>query len=280
MTQLRRRMIEDMQLRGYAWNTQRSYLACVRSLAKYCRKPPDQVDEEDIRRFFLYLINEKKRTGGTVSTHLTALKFLYEKTLKREWPILDFVRPKKESKLPVVLSTGEVRSLLSRVAKPAHRMALTTIYSCGLRLSEGTHLKVDAIDSDRMLVHIRGGKGRKDRYVPLPKRTLELLREYWLMNRPQPFLFPGSHGQQVIPDATLQRTFRIISRESEIRKSPTIHTLRHSYATHLLESGVNLRFIQEILGHTSPRTTALYTHLTRKGIETAMETIERLMADL
>lgn len=280
MTHLRHRMIEDMQLKGFSRHTQRAYLTSVRNLARYCRRPPDQVSEEEIRQFFLHLINERNLAGGTVSAHLTGIKFLYEKTLKREWPILDFVRPKKETKLPVVLSTREVRYLLSKVIKPTQRMALTTIYSCGLRLSEGTHLTVDAIDSDRMLIHIRGGKGRKDRYVPLPRRTLELLRDYWLTKRPQPFLFPGPHGQPVIPDATLQRTFRVIVRESGISKSPTIHTLRHSYATHLLESGVNLRLIQEILGHTSPRTTALYTHLTRKSVETAKETIDQLMADL
>jgi len=158
-------------------------------------------------------------------------------------------------------------------------MALRMIYSCGLRLSEGTHLKVDDIDSARMMVLVRG-KGGKDRYVPLPKRTLELLRDYWLTNRPGSYLFPSGRGRDVIPCGTLHRTFKIVLRQSQIRKNASIHTLRHSYATHLLERGLDLRAIQELLGHTSPKTTSLYTHLTQKTIDTIHDTVNRLMADL
>ena len=190
MTELRGRMIEDMQLHGYAEKTQQAYLVAVRGLAKYYRRSPEQLSAEEIRQFFLYLVNDKGVAGGTLNIYLCGIKFFYERTLEREWTIFDLVRPKKRKKLPVVLSVYEVRFLLSLVAQPTQRMALRMIYSCGLRLSEGTHLKVDDIDSGRMMVRVRG-KGDKDRYVPLPKRTLELLREYWLINRPHTYLFPS-----------------------------------------------------------------------------------------
>jgi site-specific recombinase XerD len=272
-------MIEDMQLHGYAEKTQQAYLAAVRGLARYYRRSPDELSAEEIRQFFLYLVNDKAVASGTLNIYLCGIKFFYERTLEREWTIFDLVRPKKRKKLPVVLSVYEVRFLLSLVAQPTQRMALRMIYSCGLRLSEGTHLKVDDIDSERMMVRVRG-KGGKDRYVPLPKRSLELLRHYWLTNRPGSYLFPSARGRDIIPCGTLHRTFKIVVRQSQIRKNASIHTLRHSYATHLLERGLNLRAIQEILGHTSPKTTSLYTHLTQKTIDTIHDTVNRLMADL
>ena len=279
MTELRRRMIEDMQLHGYSEKTQQAYLIAVKALAKHYRKSPDQLNEEEIRQFFLYLVNEKVVASGTLRMYLSGIKFFYEKTLEREWPIFELVRPRKRKKLPVVLSVYEVRFLLSLIDQPLQRMALTMIYSCGLRLTEGTQLKVDDIDSERMMVRV-GGKGGKDRYVPLPKRTLALLREYWLTNRPHTYLFPSRRGLDTIPTGTLHRTFKVVVRQSRIRKNPSIHTLRYSYATHLLESGIDLRTIQEILGHTSPKTTFIYTHLTQKTIDTVHDAVNRLMADL
>ncbi len=279
MTKLRRRMIEDMQLHGYSEKTQQAYLIAVKALAKHYRQSPDQLSEEEIRQFFLYLVNEKGVASGTLRIYLSGIKFFYEKTLEREWPIFELVRPKKRKKLPVVLSVYEVRFLLSLIDQPVQRMALTMIYSCGLRLTEGTQLKVDDIDSERMMVRVRG-KGGKDRYVPLPKRTLALLREYWRTNCPHTYLFPSRRGLDTIPTGTLHRTFKIVVRQSPIRKNPSIHTLRHSYATHLLESGIDLRTIQEILGHTSPKTTSIYTHLTQKTIDTVHDAVNRLMADL
>jgi site-specific recombinase XerD len=198
-------MIEDMQLHGYAEKTQQAYLAAVKGLAKYYRRSPEQLSAEEIRQFFLYLVNDKGVASGTLNIYLCGIKFFYERTLEREWTIFDLVRPKKRKKLPVVLSVYEVRFLLSLVAQPTQRMALRIIYSCGLRLSEGTHLKVDDIDSARMMVLVRG-KGGKDRYVPLPKRTLELLREYWLINRPHTYLFPSRRGLDTIPTGTLHET--------------------------------------------------------------------------
>jgi site-specific recombinase XerD len=273
-------MIEDMQLRGLAQGTQECYVGIVRRLAEHYQRPPDRLSREQIRGFFLHLINERQVSNSTVTTHLSAIKFFFETTLGRQWKLFELVRPSKRRKLPVVLSPDEIRRVLSAVKKPIPRMALTTIYSCGLRLSEGTHLLLTDIDSERMMVRVRNGKGGKDRYVPLPQRTLERLRAYWRDQRPSPYLFPREDRHGHIPNGSLQKTFRAARTQSGIPKRASIHTLRHSYATHLLENGVNLRLIQEILGHKSPTSTALYTHLTRRSATNLGTTINHLMADL
>jgi integrase/recombinase XerD len=280
MTELRRRMLEDMELHGLAPNTQDCYVNAVKRLAQYYGRSPDRLTEGEIRGFFLYLINEKEAGESTVKLHLYGIKFLYEKTLGREWPVLRLVRPRRRRKLPVVLSPEEVRRLLAQVRQATQRTSLTTIYSCGLRLSEGTHLHVDDIDSGRMMLTVRNAKGGRDRNVPLPQRTLELLRAYWRAERSQFWLFPAKNAPSHMPNTTLQKTFKAVLRESGVRKDASIHTLRHSYATHLMENGVPLRVIQEILGHKSPRTTAIYTHLTQRTVEGLQATVNRLMADL
>ena len=280
MTELRRRMLEDMQLRGLAKNTQQCYMDSVRILAKYYNRPPDQLSEEDIRNFFLYLIKEKRVCESTVGIYLHGIKFFFEKTLKQQWPVLNLIRAQKRKKLPVVLSTEEVRQLLSLIKIPRNRVCLTTIYSCGLRLSEGTHLNVNDIDSKRMVIQVRNSKGGKDRYVPLPYRTLCLLRKYWLKGRPESWLFPSNIKFDHISNTAIQRCFKIILNESGITKHATVHTLRHSYATHLLENGVDIRVIQGILGHRSPKSTVIYTHLTQKIVEKLHSTVDDLMSDL
>lgn len=280
MTALRRRMVEDMQLRGLSEKTQECYVGAVKSLAKHYGRSPDGLTEEEIRQYFLYLAKERQVAESTFRVHLYGVRFLYERTLRREWPALGLIRPKKRKKLPVVLSQEEVRRLLGRVRRRAARMALTMIYSCGLRLSEGAHLQTKDIDGERMLVHVRNGKGGKDRYVPLPQRSLEVLRAYWIVSRPRPWLFPGREGRSFLSPCVLQKSFKAAVRESGMAKDASVHTLRHSYATHLLEAGVDLRTIQQILGHHSPRTTAVYTHLTRKTIEAVHGALDHLMADL
>jgi len=277
-------MIEDMQLRGLSERTQESYIRAVRQLAEYYGKSPDQVSEEELRQYFLYLKNEKHASRSTCTLALCGIKFFYEYTLHRDWPTLSFVRPARERKLPVVLSREEVCRILGCLRRPHYRVCLSTIYACGLRLQEGVQLQVADIDGARNLLHVRLGKGAKDRYVPLPERTLEMLRAHWITHRHPVWLFPARKGVTTASgpmcESGVQRAFRAALQASGVQKPATVHTLRHSYATHLLEAGVNLRIIQVYLGHNSPSTTALYTHLTRPAELLATEVLNRLLQDL
>lgn len=280
MTELRRRMLEDMQLRGLAKNTQQSYMDSVRILANYYNRRPDQLSEDDIRNFFLYLIKEKRVCESTVRIYLHGIKFFFEKTLKRQWPVLNLIRAQKRRRLPVVLSTEEVRKLLSLIKIPRNRVCLATIYSCGLRLSEATNLNVSDIDSERMVIEVRNSKGGKDRYVPLSRRTLDLLRKYWIKSHSKSWLFPSKIKDDHISHSAIQLCFRKVLRESGITKHATVHTLRHSYATHLLENGIDIRIIQGVLGHRNPKSTVIYTHLTQKIVKKLHNTVDDLMSDL
>jgi integrase/recombinase XerD len=288
MTPLRQRMMEDLQLRGLSAKTQDAYLRAVRQLAEHYRKSPDLITEEELRLYFLYLKNDKQVSGSSFTLALCGCKFFYERTLHREWTVLDLPRRTREKKLPTVLSVAEVRLILMCLRRPYYRVCLTTIYSCGLRLLEGIHLQVTDIDSDRMMLHIRQGKGDKDRYVPLPEGTLKLLRDYWSTHRHPLWLFPAptragvpmSSATQPMDESGVQRAFKAALQESGVQKDASVHTLRHSYATHLLEAGVNLRLIQAYLGHSSPKTTAIYTHLTREANALATDAINRVMQPL
>jgi len=288
MTLLRRRMIEDMQLRAFSRKTQEAYVHAVQQLALYYNRSPDQISEEELRQYFLYLRNEKGVARSTFTIALYGIKFFYEITLQRTWPLFELVRPPKQQTLPVVLSVEEVRQVLSLVRLPRYRTCLSVIYACGLRLQEGVNLKVSQIDTARSQLHIQHGKGNKDRYVPLPMRALTLLRTYWLTHRHPIWLFPAAWPMDGTPQQVsapmivdgVQRAFRAAVEESGIHKHATVHTLRHSWATHLLEAGVNLRVIQVWLGHSSPTTTARYTHLTRKAEELAIAAIDRLLEGL
>ena len=278
MTALRQRYIEDLQLRGLSPRTQDAYVRVVRQLAEHYGKSPDILTEEELRQYLLYLKNEKHAARNTCTLALCSLKFFYQQTLKRDWPVLDFVRPAREKKLPVVLSVEEVQQILGCVRRARYRVCLSTIYACGLRLMEGVQLPVADVDGARMVVHVRQGKGGQDRYVPLPRRTLELLREYWSSHRDPVWLFPGrTPAGGPMCASGVQRAFKAALAESGVHKQASVHTLRHSWATHLLEAGVNLRLIQIYLGHRSPTTTALYTHLTRKSEDLASEAINRLV---
>jgi integrase/recombinase XerD len=285
MTPLRQRMLEDMQLRGLSPATQESYLRAISFLARHYNTPPDQLTEEQLRQYFLYLRNEKQVARSTSTVALCAIKFLFEHTLQRPWPVLDFVRAPKQQQLPVILSLEEVRCLLALIRMPHYHVCLSVIYACGLRVQEALSLQVSHIDSARMMLHIHAGKGAKDRYVPLPPAALELLRTQWRTHRHPVWIFPERGAGGILPLAPAQpmvrsgisRAFQAALAESGIQKPATIHTLRHSWATHLLEAGVNLRIIQEWLGHQSPRTTALYTHITQQAEGLAATASQRLL---
>lgn len=288
MTRLRQRMIEDLQLRGMSERTQEMYVRAVRQLAEHYHKSPEQITEEELRDYFLYLKNVKHYSRSASTIALCGIKFFYEQTIKQHWTTLTFVRAPREQKLPVVLSPDEVRTVLAHLRLFRYRACLTTIYACGLRLQEGTHLQVPDIDSARLLVHVRCGKGAKDRYVPLPPQTLALLRQYWSTHRHPLWLFPapGRSGLGMatatapMPRNSVQDAFRAALKSSGLHKHASVHTLRHSYATHLLEAGVSLRLIQDYLGHDSPTTTALYTHLTATTDAKAREALASLMGAL
>jgi len=273
-------MVEDMELQGLSASTRETYVHAVNGLARYYGCSPDRLSEEQLREYFLYLINDRRVAPSTLTVYLCGIKFFYESTLKRQWQVLELVRPKKRKKLPVVLSREEVRRIVSRVRCRRIRMCLTLIYSCGLRVSEGTKLQVADIDSARMVVRVREGKGGKDRYVPLAQRPLELLRTYWVVERPRLWLFPARQRHRHLAKSTVQKAFKSALSQSGIFKNASVHTLRHSYATHLLESGVNLHLIQQTLGHKSPRTTTVYMHLTQKALEGLQADINELMVDL
>lgn len=289
MTPLRQRMIEDMQLRGLSARTQEAYVTAVRQLAEHYRRSPAEIAEEELRHYFLYLANEKKVARATATIALCGIRFLYEQTLHRPWTTLRFVRPPREKKLPVVLSHEEVRAILAEVRVAVYRVCLSTIYACGLRLLEGARLGVPDVDSARMCLLIHG-KGRQDRYVPMAEKTLERLREHWRTHRSPTWLFPAvtRHGTTwsveqnagPVDRSSLQWAFRHALERTAIAKRAHVHTLRHSYATHLLEMGVNLRIIQENLGHRSLRTTQLYTHLTREVRATLTDPLADLTKDL
>lgn len=290
MTSLRQRMIEDMQLRELSESTQKVYVRAVEKLAAYYHKSPEAISDEELRHYFLYLRNDKKVARSTARVELSGIKFLYELTLQRELRTLQLVRPKKTHNLPDILSVEEVQLLLAQVRLPHYQVCLSTIYACGLRISEGTQLQIDEIDSTRKMLHIRNSKGEKDRYIPLPQVTLIMLRQYWAVHRHPIYLFPvrsrGSsekhQAQSTKPMSmrSVQRAMLSARERSGINKEVTPHTLRHSWATHLLEAGVNLRLIQSYLGHTSLQTTALYTHLTYKAEVIATDIINQLADNL
>jgi integrase/recombinase XerD len=288
MTELRKRMIECLQLRGLSARTQESYVRAVRQLAEHYHKSPDLITEEEVRQYFLYLKNVKHYARPTTTIALCGIRFFFERTLEKKWSTFNLVRPTPEKKLPVILSLAEVRQILARVRLPRYKVCLTTIYSCGLRLQEGTHLQVADIDSARMMIHVRHGKGAKERYVPLPQRTLQLLRLYWQQHHNPVLLFPAEGRNHIdlaratdpMSKSSVQNAFHAALKASGNNKRASVHTLRHSWATHLLETGVNLRLIQEWLGHSSPATTSVYTHLTVKAEQLGTAAINQLMSDL
>jgi site-specific recombinase XerD len=280
-------MLQDLQLAGLGERTHESYLRAVRKFAQWLGKAPDQATEEDLRRYLLFIKNDQHWEANSLKVAYSGLKFFYCHTCPREWPTLQKLRVPKQLKLPTVLTTAEVQQLLGAIRKPALRCFFWTVYSLGLRLQEALHLQVSDIDAGRMLVHVRRGKGHKDRLVPLPPATLQLLRAHWATHRHPQWLFPGE-GRNHRQAAASGRPMATNTPQDCIRKvvdelgwgarGISTHTLRHCYATHLLEAGVNLRQIQKYLGHRTLMTTTIYLHLTTVGEEVAVAKIRVLMS--
>jgi site-specific recombinase XerD len=282
------KMKEDMQLLGFSERTQETYLYRAQKIIEYFQKPPEQITNEELRQYFLYLKNEKNYARATQTIALCGIKFLFEKTLHKKFDVINIVRSPRENRLPVVLSREEVKAVLKNIRTLRHRACLTLIYSCGLRLHEAVSLRVEQVDSKRMLIHVQKAKGGSDRYVPLPESTLKLLRLHYKTHRNPLLVFPApgrgealeSSSTKPLPDTSIQTVFKKSLKEVGIKKNASVHSLRHSYATHLLECGTDIRIIQEYLGHKSIRTTMVYTHLTpllKNGIS---KKINYLMADL
>lgn len=283
---LRQRMFEDLQLHGLAVSTQEKYVRGVKSLASYYDRSPDKINQEQVREFFLNLKNKKKVSPSTITPIYYGIRFFYEKTLSQKWEIFNIIKPGKTERLPVILSFEEVKKVLSQLYHPTYRMCLTMIYCCGLRISEGVNLLVEDIDSSRLVVRIIG-KGNKMRYVPLPDQILKDLRIYWRFARPRlprPFIFPSEKSTpeyiKPISQRSVERAFNDAIKRAGITKAATVHTLRHSYATHLLEKGVDLRTIQIVLGHKNPKTTAIYTHVTPHLTQVLNQAVNKLMTNL
>jgi site-specific recombinase XerD len=261
MTPLRQRMIEDMRVRNFSLRTQATYVTHVAKFAKYFGKSPELLGPEEIRAYQVYLVNEKRISWSYLNQAVCALKFLYRTTLRKECAIDHIPFPRQERKLPIALSLSEIACFFEAIPNLKHRAILMTAYAAGLRTLEVVHLRVTDIDSQRMVIHVRQGKGCKDRYVMLSPRLLELLREYWKAVRPTEWLFPGKKPGHWIHPTAVQRAARTAGLVARLRKRVTVRTLRHSFATHLLESGANVRTIQVLLGHRSLQTTERYTHV-------------------
>jgi integrase/recombinase XerD len=284
-TALRQRMHQDLQLAGLSERTQEAYLRAVRQLAEYFHTPPDRLTEPQVRDYFLHLKNDRKFATASLAIAYSGIKFFFSHTAPRDWTTLKKLRVRRDKTLPDVLSVDEVRRLIDAVRTHHNRAYFWTVYSLGLRLGEGLHLQVGDIDSARMMVHVHRGKGAKDRYIPLPSSTLKILRQYWVTHRHPQWLFPATGRDQKqaalatgpMDKSSVQGAMRRVVQELKFQKAISIHSLRHSYATHLLEAGVNLRLIQQYLGHSSLHTTMVYLHLTTVSQEQAVTRIEALM---
>jgi site-specific recombinase XerD len=278
-------MDQDMQLRGLSQRTREAYLRAIRKLAEHFGKCPDQLKEEQVGDYLLFLKEKKKFAASSMRIVHSALKFFFEYTVKRDWNLLQRIRSGRERRLPDVLSIDQVQAIIRHCRTQHNKTYLWTVYSCGLRLDECLSLQVGDIDGQRMMIHVHRGKGAQDRYVPLPESTLQMLRVYWATHRHPTWLFPAlgrdlkaaSTATRPMPRSTVQGALRRVVAQLGFRKRVSIHTLRHSWATHALEAGVNLRLIQRYLGHRSLQTTTLYLHLTNAGEAEAFRRINEVM---
>jgi integrase/recombinase XerD len=276
MTPLRRRMIEDMTLRNFTPQTIQSYIWCIARFARYFNASPEHLGPEHVRTFLLHLVQELRVSFSYYKQTRSALRFLYRVTLGRD-DVPETIPPVKQPRtLPVVLSPDEVARFFTAIRNVKHRAILMTAYAAGLRVSEVSQLRVADIDSSRMVIRVRHGKGPKDRYVMLSPRLLEMLRMYWRAVRPRDFLFPGANLDRPITTASVQKVCQRARKAAGMGKNITAHTMRHSFATHLLEAGTDLRTIQVLLGHNSFSTTARYVHVATASLPSVTSPFDRL----
>jgi integrase/recombinase XerD len=280
MTALRQRMLEDLQIRHYSKTTIRLYLHAVSVFAEHFGKPPDQLDAEHIRRYQLFLIQEKKVSLSTFIQVVCALRFFYTHTLNQKIDIERIPFPRRERKLPLILSREEVKALLQASRSLRHRALLAVLYGSGLRVSEAAHLKVSDIDTPRTVLWVRLGKGSKDRQTLLSPKLLELLRSYWRAERPEEWLFPGPDPSRPISVKAIYLACRNAAQIAGLSKPVHPHSLRHAFATHLLEAGTNLRCIQILLGHANLETTARYLQVADVAVRSTSSPLDSLGLDL
>lgn len=277
MSPLRRRLIDDMQIRNLTANTQRAYVAQIARFAGHFRKSPELLGPSEIRTYLIHLTQEKRLAASSIIVAVSALRFFYTVTLKRSWVVDDDIPTGRQAKkLPIVPSKDEVAQFLGAVDNLKHRMILTVCYATGLRISEAVRLKPVAIDSKRMVIRVEEGKGRKDRYVMLPPRLLDMLRDYWRRTHPGEWLFPGDRPGQPVSPLTIDRTCREVRQQCGIGKPVTPHSLRHAFAVHLLEAGTDLRTIQLLLGHRNLSTTARYLMIATSKVCATTSPLESL----
>ena len=265
---------QKLKYKRYSPNTISTYVSCLDQFNRFIQKRGLQINEETIYQYLMSLV-EKGYSRSSQNQHINAIKFYLEKVLKQESKTYYIERPLKKRKLPVVLSENEIQRILSNISNLKHKALLSLIYSCGLRVGEALNLKINDLDSDRMLISVRNGKGEKDRMVPLASNVLKLLRTYYKQYQPSDYLFNGAE-QGPYSATSIRNVLKRAVYKSYIKKNVTPHTLRHSYATHLLEKGTDLRYIQVILGHSSVKTTEIYTHVSTKNLQAIKSPIEEM----
>ena len=280
MKRLRDQMLADLQLSGATQRTQKTYLREAGNLAKYFNRSPAELGEDELKEYMLYLMKERHLSAGTFRFYVAALKFLYRTTLKREWAVEKIRYPRAKRKLPIVLDLSEVESLFAVTPNLKHKAILMITYSSGLRASETAHLKITDIDSKRMMVRISQGKGGKDRYSILSQTTLEHLRQYWRKYHPTEWLFNGAEKNDPLSTNSIQQLFYKAKKRAGITKPASVHTLRHSFATHLIEAGTSLHHVQLLLGHRSPTTTTVYLHVSRLNLAQVISPLDKTVKQI